>query len=342
MKQISILSIDLAKNSFQLQGNDARGNWILRKKLNRKQLIPFVANLTRCTIAMEACGGAHYWGRIFQSLGHDIRIMAPQFVKPYIGTQKNDVADADGIAEAASRPKVRSVELKTIDQQVIQSIHRVREDAIDHKRRLGNRLHGLLMEFGIVFGQGASALNKQMVQILSSDMDFPPPLLAILRSTYEQWCQAGDLIKGFDRELKQIAHQNKRIKNLIHLRGIGTIVGTAMHVNLGTGNQFKNGRQYSASLGIVPKQHSTGGKPLLLGITKVGDKYLRKQLIHGARSVVNQAEKRTESNDPLDRWINQLLSRKTKNKVVVAVANKIARMAWHIARYGDVPSNSTV
>jgi transposase len=322
------LGIDIAKNVFQLHGTDARGKAVLKKRLSREKLVDFVANLPTCEIVMEACSGSNYWHRKFSSHGHTVKLISPQYVKPFVKVNKNDAKDAEAICEAASRPNMNFVPPKSIEQQDIQCIHRIRERLIANRTALVNQARGLLGEYGIVVAKGLWHLRKELPRILE---DGENELTSITRSLfyklYEELCNLDEKIKEYDKKLSLIAEENTICKRLLEVEGIGTITSTALLSAVGNAKVFKNGRQMSAWLGLTPKEHSSGSKKLLLGITKRGNCYLRKLLIHGARSVVNRAKSKT---DPRSVWINNIVDRRGKNRACVALANKNVRVIWSL------------
>jgi transposase len=326
MKQITTLAIDLAKSVFQLHGVDERGVAVLRRQVRRAQLLALIARLPACLIAMEACASAHYWGREFSRLGHRVKLIPPQYVKPFVKGSKTDRNDAAGICEAALRPAMPQVAVKSEEQQGVLALHRIRELLEKQRKQVANQLRGLLGEFGIVIAPTVKALREALPEAKTS-----VPLL--LRATLEQ---AGERLRELERQCKahteQIevyAHSNALCRRLMRERGIGPISASAYVATLGDPGHYRNGRQVSACLGLVPRQHSSGGKTVLLGITKRGDKYLRMMLIHGARAVLRHAKGKS---DPLSEWVNELARRRGANRAAVALANKNARRLWAIWR----------
>ena len=326
--QVVILGIDLSKKSFQLHGVDAKGHVVIRKKLSRKALLPFIANLPECVIAIEACGGSHYWCRKFTELGHKVRIIAPQFVKPFVKSNKNDAADAEAICEAAQRPSVRFVPSKSVEQQDIQSIHRIRSQAVARRTALGNQIRGLLMEYGVIIPKGISFIRKQIPLVLEdAENDLTVLFRELLNELYEEMVHLDKRIEKLELKLEAIAANSKECQLLLSIPGIGLLSATALLAAIGDISAFKNGRELAAWLGLVPRQHSTGGTPTLLGISKRGDTYLRTLLIHGGRTVVRVADKH---DDRRNQWVKELDKRRGKNISAVAVANKNARIAWAV------------
>ena len=332
MKNITVLGIDLAKNVFQLHGTDPKGKCILKKRLGRESLIEFMAQLPSCLVGIEACGGAHYWARTFQSMGHIVKIMAPQFVKPYVKSNKNDQNDAAGINEAVSRPTMKFVPIKQIEQQDILLMHRCRELLIKQRTALSNQIRGLLAEYGVVIPQGMNQI-KILPEILDSNKEkLSTRARCIFTRLHEQFKTLQEQICVYDKEIEQHAHEDVRCKEIQKLNGIGPITASAIVATIGDPNVFKNGREVSAWLGLVPKQHSSGNKVHMGGISKRGDCYVRTLLIHGGRSFVNVCEKKT---DKLSLWVADKKHRCGYNKAAVALANKNARIIWAMLATGE-------
>ena len=331
--KITTLGIDLAKTVFHMHGEDARGKVVIRKRLSRKTLTALVANLPPCLIGMEACGGAHYWAREFRQLGHEVKLMPPQYVKPYVKTNKNDRNDAEAICEAVRRPNMRFVGIKAVGQQDIQALHRIRSGFLQARTRVVNQARGLLAEYGIVVARQVGQLRRRLPEIVADSENeltgFGRELFADL---YQELVHLDARIRACDAQIDRVFKGNAVCQRLAEVEGIGPITATALVASVGDPKVFKKGRQMSAWLGLVPRQHSTGGKTVLLGISKRGDRYLRTLLIHGARSVVSRAEKKQ---DARSRWINQLKQRVGMNKACVALANKNARIAWALLASGD-------
>lgn len=331
MNAIMLLGIDLAKNVFQLHGVDARGACVLRRQVRRAQLLQTIAQLPRCTIAMEACGGAHDWGRRFTALGHQVRLIAPQFVKPFVKGNKTDRNDAEAICEAAQRPGMRYVALKTVDQQQVLALHRLRSAAVKARTALANQLRGLLAEFGISVPQGLHKLRRALPDILTQSNDLPPLLRAELQTQRERLCSWDVEVTRLTDCIEQLARSDERCQALMQRRGVGPLIASAFAAELGDPHAFKNGRQVAAWLGLVPRQRSSGGKPVLLGISKRGDAYLRTLLIHGARAVMRTA---TRHADAVSTWAVRVQARRGVHKATVALANKLARQLWAQLAYG--------
>jgi transposase len=333
-QQLSTVAIDLAKKVFHLVGADTTGKILWRKRLTRHALMPFIAQLPPVLIGMEACGGAHYWARRFREHGHEVKLMAPQFVKPFVKSNKNDMRDAEAIAEAVTRPTMRFVPTKDIDQQDLQALHRVRERLIGERTALINEVHGLMNEYGIVIPTGVSKFHQAVVQTLASAKD---TLTALSQEMFgklgEEFVALEAQIAYDQQKLESLAKTHPECQRLMTIPGIGPITATALIAAVGHVGVFKNGRQFAAWLGLVPKQHSTGGQTRLLGISKRGDSYLRKLLIHGARATLRWVELRTDSRSL---WIRGLLKRRGWNRTAVAMANKTARIVWALLSQGGV------
>ncbi len=323
---VAVLGIDLAKQSFQLHGIDANSEVILKKKLTRKKLSEFIAQLPKCLIGIEACNGSNHWRRVFERFGHVVRIIAPQFVKPYVKSNKNDAADAEAICEAVQRPSMRFVPAKSIEQQDIQSLHRIRSQAVARRTAQSNQIRGLLTEYGIIIPRGICYVRKQLPAILEdADNELSFLFRELLIELYDEMVHLDRRIKSLEIKLEALCNHNEDCQRLLTIPGIGLLSATALVAAIGDIGVFKSGRELAAWLGLVPKQHSTGGKPTLLGISKRGDTYLRTLLIHGGRTVVRVAKKHQ---DRRNGWVCKLEERRGRNRAAVAVANKNARTAW--------------
>lgn len=321
------LGIDLAKSVFQVHGIDDKEHPVIKKAFSRSQLRKFLINLEPTLIGMEACGGSHYWARELQMMGHNVKLIAPQFVKPYVKSHKNDAVDAEAICEAVSRPTMRFVTIKTVDQQAMQSVHRVRSRIVKSRTMLINEIRGILAEFGITINaMGVSAVRNTLPLILEdSDNSLSFSLRELLSSLYEELIEIDKRLERFNLQLSNHAKTDERVARLQQLPGVGPITASAIVAAVGDAKQFKTGRDFSAWLGIVPNQHSSGGKTCLGSISKRGDKYLRTLLIHGARSCVRVTEGKT---DRRSEWVSGVLNRRNKNIATVALANKHARIIW--------------
>lgn len=329
---IITVGIDLAKNVFSVHGVDENGKVALQRTVRRNQLLELIATLPPCVIAMEACSGAHHWARQFAALGHTPKLIAPKFVTPYRMSGKrgkNDAADAAAICEAATRPKMRFVPIKTVDQQGTLCVHRVRQGFIEERTATINRVRGLLSEFGIVLPQNANTVRRQAAAALEELPGWANRAIGDLLSHLH----ALDLrISEYDAHVKLNAQADERARRLMSTPGIGPTTASALVASIGNAHDFKNGRQLAAWLGLVPSQYSTGGKPRLGSITKAGDAYLRTLLILGARSVLANAPGKT---DRISRWALGVQQRAGYGKALVAIAAKNARMAWAMLSKGE-------
>ena len=330
---IVIVGIDLGKNSCSLVGVDGTGRIILRRRMRREALEGFVAGLGRCIVAMEACCGAHHLGRIFAAQGHEVRLMSPEYVRPYVKANKNDDLDAEAIAEAASRPTMRFVAVKSESQSDVQALHRARERLVCERTALINHLRAVLLERGIVTPQGRRKLETFLETFADEERagTLSPRIGLLIEDLRAEWRSLDERIARFDAEFILMARTDAATRRLATIPGIGTINATALAAAVGDAQAFARGRDMAAWLGLVPRQMTTGGKPRLLGVSKRGNRYLRKNLIHGARAVLPFL---VERKTPLGRWAWGLLQRAHKNVVVVALANKLARIAWAVLARG--------
>jgi len=329
---IFVLGIDLGKNVCSLVGLDAVGAVVLRRRLRRDAVADFVGKLPACIVAMEACCGAHHFGRVLGSVGHTIRLMPPEYVRPYVKANKNDDHDAEAIAEAATRPTMRFVPVKSEAQSDIQALHRARSRLVAERTALINHLRALLLERGIVVAQGRRKLEDALT--VFADEDDPrlsPRMQVLIEDLRAEWRNLDERIAGFDAEFVQMARENAAARRLATIPGIGVINATALMAAIGDARSFGRGRDLAAWLGLTPRQATTGGKPRLLGISKRGNRYLRANLIHGARAVLPRL---LNQETPLGRWVRSLSARAHKNVVVVALAAKLARIVWAVLRNG--------
>ena len=328
------IGVDLAKQVFQVHGVDSHEQVKCRKQLKRAQMLDFFRQLEPCLVAMEACGGSHYWARELIKLGHQVRLIAPQFVKPYVKSGKNDANDAEAICEAASRPTMRFVPIKTAEQQAGQSLHRIRSRLIRARTALVNEIRGLLGEFGLVIAQrGAAAAHRLLQQSLETpDNGLPGKMRELLKELQDELLAHDERLTRFDRELQQQARSDERCQRLLKVEGVGPISATAIVAAVGDAKQFSSERQFAAWLGLVPSQHSSGGKNQLGSISKKGDTYLRTLLIHGARSALLACKEKT---DRRSLWVQQVQCRRNTNIATVALANKNARIIWAILSKGE-------
>jgi len=323
---ITTLGIDLAKDVFQLHGIDKEGKVVLKKKLTRTKLSKFIATLPKCLIGMEACGGANYWARKFQSFGHEVKLMGPQFVKPYVKGNKNDNNDSEAICEAVTRPNMRFVPIKKIEQQDIQSLHRIRSNLIQSRTAAVNQLRGLLAEYGIVIPKQVQNVRNHIPAILEdAENELSLFMRTEFQKLYDNIVALDKNIEESDKLIKNIFNNNEQCKRIAEIEGVGFLTATAIVAAIADPKLFKSGRELSAWLGLVPRQHSSGGSQRLLGISKRGDKYLRTLLIHGARSVVCRVENKE---DARSMWIKNIKKQRGMNKACVALANKNARIIW--------------
>jgi len=337
MNKISVIGLDLAKTVFQVHGVNEQGDVVLRKQLRRSQMRAFFARLQPCLIGMEACGGCHYWSRELTKLGHTTRIMAAGFVKPYVKGNKNDRNDAEAICEAVQRPNMRFVAAKTPEQQAALHLHHGRRLLVKQRVALGQHLRGILMEYGIVLPLGAKVASRRLPEILE-DADNGLPMLTrqILAEIKAEHDQLDERIKHLEQRLKVWHKQNDASQRLESIPGIGLLTATALSATIGDGGAFRNGRQLSAWLGLVPAQSSSGGKTVLLGISKRGDGYLRRLLVQGAKTVIRHIKRRLKAGLPGGNpWVERLLMRCHSNEAAVALANKMARTAWALAAHRE-------
>jgi len=335
-QDIKILGIDLAKNSFHVYGVNENGVKVLSKKMTRKQLSQFCAKLPKCLIAMEACGSAHYWARKFQSYGHEVKLIAPQFVKPFVKSNKNDSIDAEAICEAVQRPNMRFVSIKTEEQLTIQSLHRIRSQLVKARTAQVNQIRGLLLEHGIVIAKGRAQVQKALMELLGDEnieQKLPDMMKQLIQGLQSHLDYMDKQIAEYDQKIQEHTKQTPRADLLQTIPGIGPIIASAMLSHIGDVSVFKNGRELAAFLGLVPRQYSTGGKNTLLGISKRGDVYLRTLLIHGARSRLRVIGEKT---DKTSLWLKSLLERRGYNRTAVALANKMARVAYALLSTGEM------
>lgn len=329
MSKVTTISIDIAKTVFHLCLFDSRGRVVGRRKLSRGKLAQFLAKHPSCVVLMEACGSAHYWARQCQRYGHEAKLIAPQFVKPYRKSQKNDANDAEAIGVAGQQPTMRFVGIKSVDQQAMQQLHRVRELVKSHRTALSNQLRGLLYESGIAVSRGVARLRSALPEILADGANELTPIQReLLAESYERLVDLDDRLGRITKRLERLARADDQARRLVkELDGVGPLSATALLSAIADPRQFARGRQVSAWLGLVPRQWSTGGRAVLGSITKAGHKELRQLLIHGARSVIRHLG---DKQDRQSQWLRQLVARAGVNKAAVALANKNARMAWAV------------
>ncbi len=327
------IGIDLGKTTFHLVALDEHSKIAIKRKLSRTQLLVFTANLPSSRVGIEACSGAHFVGAALREQGHDVRLIPAQFVKPFLKSNKNDFLDAEAIAEAVARENMRFVPIKTDDQLDLQALHRVRDRLVHRRTALINQIRGFLLERGITFAAGPANLRKQMPLILEDGgQNLTPRLRRLLDHLWQEWKAMNCEIEVVTAEIDDIGEQDAACQRLRQIPGVGPMVATATVAAIGNGAAFRRGREFAAWLGLVPRQHSTGGKPRLLGISKRGSVYLRRMFIHGARAVLLIVKYDTGR---LGHWARELSLRAPRNKVIVAVANKLARIAWAVLSSGN-------
>ncbi|HLS87932.1 MAG TPA: IS110 family transposase [Burkholderiales bacterium] len=328
--KLKAVGFDLAKAVFQVHGVDEQDRAVLGRQLKRSQVLGFFTRLEPCLVGMEACGSAHYWARKLTALGHTVRLIAPKYVKAYVKTNKNDARDAEAICEALLRPSMRFVAVKSDEQQALLALHRLRQGLIDSRTALVNQLRGLLGEFGVVVAEGRRRFEQALPRLIAENSAQVP---ALLREALEpmrlQLLGLNEQIAQLDGRIGAWHRQSEASQRVAKIPGVGSLTASAAVATAGDPHVFDNGRGFAAWLGMVPGQHSTGGKPRLLGITKRGDSYLRKLFIHGARSVVRTHRPGT------DPWLDGLLARRPKNVAVVALAHRNARIVWALLASGE-------
>lgn len=330
---IKRIGMDIGKNSFHLFGVNQHDRAVLKKKLKRDQVLAFYANLPPCEVAMEACGGSNYWVRELKALGHEVKLISPQYVKPYVKGNKNDYNDAEAICEAAGRPGMRFVAPKSIEQQDLQALHRCRQLAIKQRTMLANQLRGLLAEYGLVISKSITRLRQQLPAILEdAENGLSSAIRELLTDQWTWFKQLDEQAADWEKRIQRQHRQHEASQRLASIPGVGPLSATAVIASFGEGGQYQDGRQYAASLGLVPRQHSTGGRNTLLGISKRGDTYLRTLLIHGARAVIQHLG---DKQDARSCWLRRLVERAGVNKAAVALANKNARTIWAMLTRGE-------
>jgi len=331
--KLTRIGVDIAKQVFQLHGTDRSERTVWRRRLPRDRWLQALREVAEpgCEIGMEACGGAHHWARQLQALGYRVKLIAPQFVKPYVKSNKNDANDAEAICEAMSRPSMRFVAVKSVAQQDLQAIHRVRASLVEQRTAKGNQIRGLVAEYGLVAPKEMASLRHILPTWLEdADNGLSFCFRQLLDGLWRDLCVLDARIGEVDREITRIAHADPDAQRLQQLRGVGPMVATALLAAVGDARQFANGRQMAASLGLTPRQHSSGSKDRLLGISKRGDAYVRTLLVHGARSALRTAPAK---DDRLSQWVVRLAQRAHPNVACVALANKTARLAWALLRH---------
>jgi len=325
MKECNLIAIDLAKNVFQICLLKD-GKVLKNESVSRKKLKAFMVQQSQSIIAMEACYSSHYWGRTFQEMGHKVKLIPAQHVKPFVRGNKNDANDAVAIAEASQRPKLSFVPVKTLEQQDVQSLHRIRERLVKNRIQMSNQTRGLLSEYGIVFGQGHAALTAKLLELTEVDNNQLTPFFkAEIAEVFLEYKGACVRIDRVNKRIQAIAKSCARCQLLLTIPGIGFQTATALVSAIGNGSQFKNPREFAVWLGLTPRQVSSGSKSMLLGITKRGDRYLRTQFIHGGRAAIRWSKRR---DNKLSTWVKALIKRRGINKATVALAHRLARIAW--------------
>ena len=326
--EIKRIGLDLAKYIFEVHAVDHDEKVVLRKTLRRDAVAQFFAELEPCIVGMEACCGSHYWARILTDLGHEVRLISPQFVKPYVKSNKNDRNDAEAICEAVGRPPMRFVPPKSPEQLEIQAVHRIRQRVVANRTRLVNQIRGLLGEHGVVVPRDINRIRRTLGEIADGQSgSFGELFVEMLRDIREELSELDARLAGYNQRIKSLFRSNEMCQRIGQIEGIGPITATALVAAVGDQSCFKNDRQFAAWLGLVPKQHSSGGKARLFGISKRGDRYLRTMLIHGARAVLGRSARKT---DTRSQWINRMREGRHPNVVAVALANKNARIVWSL------------
>ncbi|MCP1997836.1 IS110 family transposase [Nitrobacter winogradskyi] len=330
---IEVLGIDIAKNVFQLHGVNRGGGVVFKRRVMRDQLLEVVAQIERCTIVIEACTGAFYWARKVEEVGHQVKIISPQYVKPFVRRQKNDGNDAEAICTAARQPHIPLVPKKSIEQQDIQALHRARQRMVNHRTAVVSQIRGLLLDRGFAIGKSITRARRIIPEILS-DVENEITVLAreALNELYDLFRDLDRRIIIFDRKIDAVFRDSEVCQRIAKIKGVGPKTATAIVAAVGDGSEFKNGRHLAAWVGLVPRQFSSGDRTVLMGISKRGNQHLRSLLVHGARAVVRTAPNKTDHNN---QWVNQLRERRGFNRATVAVANKNARIIWAVLRTGE-------
>ena len=326
MQNVTLVGIDLGKHAFHLHGQDKAGTAVFRRKVSRKQLIEFFATFHPCTVVMEACAGAHCMARKLAELGHEVKLISPQFVRPFVKSNKNDFVDAEAICEAASRPSMRFVTPKTVSQQTLSALHRVRDSLVRDKVRTTNQMHGFLLEFGVTLPVGNAIVRR--LPALLVEHSLPPRLVAILEHLLAHFKYLSDQIGEIEKELNRQLADDAIAQRLLTIPGVGAITASLLTSELGDGKQYRCGRDFAAAVGLVPRQYSTGGRSNLLGISKRGDKNIRRLLVQCARAFMLHLNRHSGR---MADWVRSMLARRHSNVVACALANKFARIAWSIA-----------
>lgn len=328
MQDVTLIGIDLGKHGFHVHGQDRHGKAQLRRKFDRKQLLIFLANFQPCTIVMEACAGAHWMARQLAGLGHEAKLISPQFVRPFVKGNKNDFIDAEAICEAASRPSMRFTAPKTEAQQCLSALHRARESLVRDRFKATNQVHGFLLEFGIGLPIGQGTMRR--LPCVLAEHTLPARLVSLIERLHAHIKYLNEQIDDIEKELGRQLQDDDLGQRLMTIPGVGPITASILSAEVGDGKQYACGRDFAASVGLVPRQYSTGGRANLLGISKRGDKNIRRLLVQCARSYMQHLGRH---NDRLAQWVRSMLGRRHSNVVACALANKLARTAWAIAAH---------
>jgi len=336
MNEVSAIGLDLAKNVFYVHGADQTGKKLFSKKLTRSKVLDFFANTKPCLVGMEAGNGSNYWARELKKLGHDARLMAPQFVKPYVKSNKTDENDAAAICEAVTRPSMRFVGIKTLQHQDMQSIHRIRERLVASRTGLVCEIRGFLGEYGIVLPVGIRHVKNELPGLIADEEnDLTPFSRELLQNLYSELLELNAKVSKYDSYIRYIHRHHPVANKLATIPGIGMLTATAIVAKVPDPHSFKNGREFAAYLGLVPKQRSSGGKSNMLGISKRGDRYIRTMLIHGARVLVSNTTKMEHNMPTKMKWLQKVKERRGYCKASVAMANKNARICWAVMTKGE-------
>lgn len=330
---IETLGVDIAKNVFQLHGVNRSGRVVLKRRVMRDQLVEVVAQIDRCTVVVEACTGAFAWARKFEALGHQVKIISPQYVKPFVRRQKNDGNDAEAICAAARQPHIPFVPKKSVEQQDIQALHRARQRMVNHRTAVVSQIRGLLLDRGFAIAKSITRARRLIPDILADfDNELTPMARDAIGELYDLFRDLDRRIASFDKKIEAVFRNSEVCQRIARIKGVGPKTATAIVAAVGDGAEFKNGRHLAAWVGLVPRQFSSGDRKVLMGISKRGSQHLRSLLVHGARAVVRTAPNKT---DPNNQWVNQLRERRGFNRATVAVANKNARIIWAVLRTGE-------
>lgn len=330
---IETLGVDIAKNVFQLHGVNSNGHVVLKRRVMRDEFLSVIAQIDRCTVVAEACTGAFFWARKFEALGHQVKLISPQYVKPFVRRQKNDGNDAEAICTAARQPHIPFVPKKSVEQQDIQALHRARQRMVNHRTAVVSQIRGLLLDRGFAFAKSITRARRAIPEILADhNNELTAMAREIIAELYDFFRDLDRRIASFDKKIDAVFRNNEACQRIAKIKGVGPKTATAVIAAIGDGSEFKNGRHLAAWVGLVPRQFSSGDRKVLMGVSKRGSQHLRSLLVHGARSVVRTAPNKT---DPNNQWVNQLRQRRGFNRATVAVANKNARIIWAVLRNGE-------